>query len=56
MDIYERYGRKQEKLEGMEESFRMTLDLLKALQSGEADISKVEITEKGWSYQGDKTS
>jgi len=50
MDIYERYGRKQEQLEKIQESFQMTIELLKALKSGEADINRVEITDKGWSY------
>jgi len=52
MDIYERYGRKQEELEKRTEAYNMTIELLKALKKGEATLDKVEITEKGWSYKG----
>ncbi len=53
MDIYERYGRKQEELEKLGEAFKMTMELLAALKGGEAKIDKIEITEKGWAYKSD---
>jgi len=50
MDIYERYGRKQEELENIKDTFKMTLELLVALKDGEAVLEKLVVSEKGWSY------
>lgn len=52
MDIYERFGRKQEKLEQIAEAYDMTLDLLRALKSNEASLERVEVGDKGWTYKG----
>lgn len=41
-DIYSRFGR-------LREVFEMTLDLLRALKSGEIDIEDVVIGDSGWS-------
>ena len=41
VDIYSRFGR-------LREVFEMTLDLLRALQSGEVDIENVVIGDSGW--------
>lgn len=51
MELYERYGRKQEELEKITESWRQTLDLLSALKDGQAKVEYVTVTERGWSYE-----
>lgn len=54
MDIYERYGRKQEQVEKLMESMTMTMELLHALKTGEADIARVELTDNSWTYMQKK--
>lgn len=48
MNIYERYGRKQEQLELMHESYTKTLELLARLQDGEIRLEEVVVSPEGW--------
>lgn len=53
MNIYERYGIKQEQLERVTEKMEMTLGLLDAIKKGDIDLNKLTVTTNGWEYKKD---
>lgn len=48
MNIYERYGRKQEVFEDLLEAYKSTLDLLQSLVKGEVTVDRIILSPEGW--------
>lgn len=53
MNVYEMYGRLAETKSQMDDFARTTLDLLRRIQSGEVDPSRLVISESSWTLKGD---
>ena len=48
MNIYEMYGRLSEKKLALDDAYKMTLELLRQLKSGEVDAHTLVVEETGW--------
>lgn len=54
MNLYERYGRKQEMFEELLEAYQSTLNLLQDLLNGERTLDEIILSPEGWELKEPK--